>query len=289
MTVVRPGNEPDVIDTHVHVWDPHRFTLPWLNGLPNLCQPQTWSRYWKETNATAAMFVECDVTPSAAAGELRWVSRYARRDKRIVGIVAGCNLAQRDFAKQWHHSPDVLVKGLRQVLLPGASGGELRDLTIERSLASLAETGLSFDLCIDASRLRWARRLAGRLPELRIILDHCGLPPMDRSGLRSWRRDLLALGERGNVACKVSGLRTHLIKGSGRQIRVDAVLNTVHRAFGSDRLLYGSDWPLCNLNGSAHSWHLVVRRFSEAHAIPEMKLFSQNAAIWYRIGKRNHK
>lgn len=273
-----------VVDAHVHVWDAARFSMPWLDYLPALRRRFAWSEYWHEVCPAVAIFVECAVSLADTERELRWILRYAQREKRIAGVVAGCDLAQRDFAVQLRTRSDPLVKGLRQVLLPGA-GAIASGRVITRSLAQIASAELAFDLCIDAGRLQWANRVAIQHPDLRLILDHCGLPPTKTGALNRWRRDILVLGERPNVACKISGLRAHLSTNDGEKSRLNGILESVYQAFGEDRLLYGTDWPLCNLDGTAETWRFAIQQFADTRPGLREKLFKENAIHWYRLAR----
>ena len=153
-------------------------------------------------------------------------------------------------------------------------------------MVALAAAGLAYDLIVTVDQLPAVIDTVGAVPELRFVLDHAGKPDVRSGALEPWSSSIAALSRRPNVAVKLSGLATEadLDHWSIGQLRPYADL--LLEAFGPDRVIYGSDWPVCLLAGSytriCAAAAVLVQPFSpdEQH-----RVFGGNAAHWYGLGR----
>jgi L-fuconolactonase len=172
----------------------------------------------------------------------------------MAGAVVGGRPAAPDFADYLDRvtagDGATYIKGVRQTLHGGGTppGFCLGDNFV-RGMRTLGEHGLCFDLCLRPGELQDGARLAQMCPDTRFILDHCGNAPV-RPGadLTDWKRSLDAVAARPNTVCKISGI----VAGSGGPGQwtpddlAPAILHCAG-AFGPDRVMFGSDWPVCTL------------------------------------------
>lgn len=272
---------PGIIDSHLHLIEPARFTYPWIAGEPALQGTFDLAAYWGEAEAlgiTAALHMEVDVAESDIRGETTYVTSLG---PPVAGAIAGCRPASATFPADLEAlAANPRVKGMRHVFQGNpAIYGEAR---LVDNLRRLAPFGLTFDLCVLGHELPLAAMLAGQCPDVQFVLDHCGKPgagPID-----AWKHEITALARLPNVACKFSGLISYAAPTHWSVQDLRPAAEHVIAAFGWDRLVWGSDWPVCTLTGSLTRWvaatHMLLRG---ATPDEQRRLLSGNAARIYRL------
>lgn len=285
-----------IVDTHQHLWDLHRLTLPWVApsstspGHPALAHnflPADYRAATAGLNIVQAVYVEVDVVASQVADEGEYVLDICRRggEATTAAIIAGRPAAAdfTDHVKRFAGEPH--VKGMRQVLhVPEAAAGTCLGKDFVAGMRLLAANRLSFDLCMRPGELRDAAELATRCPETRLVLDHCGNVNVAARDYEQWRRDIDAVARRENVACKVSGIIESATPGSWTAEELAPVVNHVFDVFGPQRVMFGSNWPVCTLNGTLRQWVEALREIVANRPDAEQRqLFHDNAVRWYRL------
>jgi predicted TIM-barrel fold metal-dependent hydrolase len=271
-----------LVDTHLHLIEPDRFRYPWIAEEPGLQQTFDLAAYRAEAQTlgiAAMLHMEVDVAEEDIEAETAHVTSLGQG---VVGAIAGCRPASRDFpAMAERLAANPRVKGLRHVFQgnPAIYDAPL----LAENLRRLATLGLSFDLCVYGPELPPATALAASCPNVQFILDHCGKPgtgPLD-----TWRRDITAIARLPNVVCKFSGLYSYAAPPEWTLDDLRPAAEHVIGAFGWDRLVWGSDWPVCTLTGSLTRWVEATHALL-AGASPDEKrrLFSANAERVYRLG-----
>ncbi len=125
----------------------------------------------------------------------------------------------------------------------------------------LEQDNLSFDALVQPRHLPVVRLLADRYPDLNIIIDHCAKPDIAGNDLSGWSADMAKCAERENIVCKISGLLTEASQGAGLE-DIAPVFDHCLNAFQPERLLWGSDWPVVNLNGNYAYWHDLANKLT---------------------------
>jgi len=290
-----PAGPLPIIDTHIHLFDPRRPQgVPWPDkNDATLYQPALPDRYRKVTKGlgvVGAIEVEC----SPWLEDNQWVLDTAAKDTIIVGTVGNLEPGTPGFRKhleRFHRNP--LFLGIRCGNLWGRNLVEQVSQSEFRSdLAALAEAGLAMDMANPNPLLLSAVvRLTDLVPSLRVVIDH--LPQMempkalsDRSALQT---DLRELGKRPQIYAKVS----EVLRRVDARVPDDlnfyrATLDELWETFGSDRLMYGSDWPNSDLWGEYPQVMKVVREyFADKGAAVGEKVFWKNSLAAYRWTKRH--
>jgi L-fuconolactonase len=148
----------------------------------------------------------------------------------------------------------------------------------------LGKSGLSFDLCMRPAELGDAAKLVDACPDTSFILDHCGNASVRTKDLSGWKADIGRLAERKNVVCKVSGIVASAAPDPWTADDLAPIVNHVLDQFGSDRVVFGGDWPVCTLAATYRQWvealHAIVT--DRPHAV-QKKLFHDNAIQVYRL------
>ncbi|UYN84817.1 MAG: amidohydrolase family protein [Microcella sp.] len=242
-----------VLDSHLHLWDPAVVTYEWLDG--PLRRRFASSELVEElagvqpTVERSFIVVEADPLPSQSLLEVDSVTSLSE-GLSIRGIVARAGVERGDAVDDEldalaHRR---LVVGVRRLLQDEADGFATTRQFCDGA-RRVARAGLTFDACVRWSQLGDVVALADAVPELSIVLDHLGKPPMGmheqpaEARVVAWLDDLRALAERPNTWCKLSGLPAE-IRGEWRAEQLWPYLDAALHAFGPERLLFGGDWPV---------------------------------------------
>jgi L-fuconolactonase len=252
-------DQPRVLDSHVHFWDPARLSYPWLAGtaLKHAFTPADVVR--AQPTGTEVIFVEAGRLPGQASDEIEWIRSEARSHHWIRGVVAHAPIedGQRVETLIERYAADPFVVGVRRNLqdepVGFTTGAEFRT-----GLRLLGDAGLPFDACVSAHQLDELDELAAAAPQTTIVLDHLGKPSPGEGDREAWRDAIRRLALRPNVVCKLSGLATEALPGTSAP-QLLRCLREALDAFGPDRCLFGSDWPVMTLATEYGPWLDLVR------------------------------
>ncbi|MDW4572162.1 amidohydrolase family protein [Microbacterium sp. M3] len=279
-----------VVDGHLHLWDPDVLTYEWLEGrLLRSFGPDDLDLALQDAPEADCgfVFVQADCAPDQSIAEADWVASLASRVP-VRGIVA--HAPMEDPAATEAHlaafAERPLVVGVRRLLQSEPEGFCLRPGFL-RSAQALAAAGLSFDACVRWEQLPDVVALADALPDLGIVLDHLGKPEVgtpevaDPADGTPWAESLRDLARRPNVVCKVSGLPAES-PGEWTDAQLRPFLDVALDAFGPERLLFGSDWPVSVPFGrwlaTVSDW--LADRVGEHH---QRAVLAENAEAVYRL------
>lgn len=239
-----------VIDSHLHLWDEEVLTYTWLEGPLAFRFAGTELEHARLAGAgeEKAVFVQAGTVPEQFLDEVRWVESLAET-LGVVGIVAGARLDRGvDTITQLDElGAHPLVRGVRHIL-QGEPDGLAVSTAFVTGAREVAARGWTFDACIRATQLSDVARLAGAIPELRIVLDHLGKPEVGTADApiapsAEWVRDLEEFARHPHTFCKISGLPAEAA-GNWSAAQLEPFLDAAADAFGDERLMWGSDWPV---------------------------------------------
>lgn len=301
-----------VLDSHLHLWDPELLHYTWLEG------PLAWLFGATEieharigrASTESAVFVQAETVEDDFLDEVRWVASLADR-VGVVGIVAGARL-DRGTDTTAHLeglAAEPLVVGVRHNL-QGEPDGLAVSAGFVTGAREVAARGWAFDACVRSPQLPEIARLAGAVPELRMVLDHLGKPEVGTAEApvaptMEWVRDLDDLARHPNVWCKLSGLPGEA-GGDWSAAQLHPFLDAAADAFGAERLMWGSDWPVSVIGpaeeGDPHAnddgspmyqptarnrWADAVIDWAERRGHDVDAIMWANAESFYRIGERS--
>lgn len=277
-----------VIDAHVHLWDRGRFDYAWLDAEPDL--PSVFLPADLQVDAEhgeRVVFVQADVAPHQGVGEAAWVSGLADRAPWIAGIVAFAPLDAPDGESTLDALADLpLVVGVRR-LLQDAPDDLLLGSALRQGLAGLARRGLPFDACVRAKQLPALRQALAHVEDLQVVLDHLGKPDLagGADAWTTWRGDIDALADLPGTVVKLSGLPAEV--PSGADVDLGPWLRAALDAFGPDRCLLGSDWPVSARDGRSRAdWFALVRRELAVSPDEWARIAAGTAARVYALSAR---
>lgn len=281
------------IDTHQHLLYPGEFSYSWTNDFPALQGRFTIDDYKEAARACEVeqtLFMEVDVDPGQHLQEAHFFAeRSHSADTGIAGIVAKCLPESDDFEREIESIQSPALKGIRRVLHTQAD--ELsQSETFRANVATLAKHDLSFDLCVTQKQLSIARELAVACPEVRFILNHCGVPNIAEhestqcDSWKEWSFGIRAFSELPNVACKFSGITAYAKAEQRTADGLRPYLAEILGAFGADRIVWGGDWPVCNLADGLQVWsQLTDSLVAELSGDEQNKILSGNARTIYKL------
>jgi len=245
---VSPGG---VVDAHHHLWDAERTDYPWMTGpfapLRRVYGPADLAPHLVRNDVRATVVVQARADLEETEELLGW----AGCTPFIAGVVGWVDLTSprlRDDLAVLAALPggDRLV-GLRHGAADEADEAWLLRDDVGRNLSALPGLGLTFDLEIAVRELPAAVELVRRLPDVRFVVDHGAKPPIATGGAATWTPGIAALAAAPNVWCKLSGLVTEADWTRWAPSDLRPYVDTLLAAFGPARLMFGSDWPVCEL------------------------------------------
>ena len=244
-----------VIDAHQHFWDPARADYPWMQGhamapIRRAFGPSDLAPLLAENGVDASIIVQC----RASLDETRDFLRIADTTPFIAGVVGWVDLRERSVGDTIARLRDLpggkrLVGIRHQVHDESDPEWLLRD-DVQRGIATVLAYGLAYDFLLRTRELPAAIATARTFPQGRFVLDHAAKPPIAEGLTREWSDRMTALAASGNVWCKISGLATEAKWDEWEASRLFPAVSHAAKCFGEDRLIFGSDWPVCLLAGS---------------------------------------
>ncbi|MFB8170079.1 amidohydrolase family protein [Kitasatospora purpeofusca] len=292
------SESPSLVDSHHHVWDLDRRPQPWLDepGHAPIRRTRTLDDLRRTATRTIAgrrltstVLVQC-VT---SVPETRELLALAEQDPLVGAVVGWADLASPAIGEVL----DALRSGpgggylraLRHIVQAESDPDWLQRPTVERGLRAVRDSGLGYDLLVRGEQLPQAVRLAQRIPDLPLVLDHAGKPPVggESPGGRApadWERKVRVLAASPHVRCKVSGLITEADHRTWTIDDIRPVWHVLLDAFGPERLMFGSDWPVCVLAGGWNRWAATVEELLDGCSAREQQAeLSGTATSFYRL------
>jgi L-fuconolactonase len=242
-----------MIDAHQHFWRLERGDYGWLTpALQPLYRdylPADLVPALQRTGVRSTILVQA--APTVA--ETRYLLELAHANDFIAGVVGWADFEDAHVADTIHDlAADDKLVGLRPMIQDIADTTWMLDARLAPAYEAMIDHDLVFDALVLPRHLPALRELIARYPELHVVLDHGAKPPLKSGDLGSWKREITALAAGSAIVCKLSGLVTEA--GSADPARLRAAVDHLLECFGPERLIWGSDWPVCELVCSYDEW-----------------------------------
>jgi len=281
------------IDAHQHFWVYDEPAYGWMtegmdalrrDHLPADLAPQLDAAGVDATVAVQARRLEV---------ETEWLLALADVHPRIAGVVGWIDIgspALEATLERWSAHPRLV--GLRELIHDMPDPEFATSPAHARAVAAIGRHGLAYDLLLRPAHLPAATRLVDALSDQRFVVDHIAKPDLrrgaDRRGANAaWAAGIRRLAERPHVACKLSGLLTEADWDDWRAADVTPYLDTVLEAFGADRCMIGSDWPVCTLAAPYGVTIGLLTDYAAGLSPHERRaLLGATARTWYRLEER---
>jgi L-fuconolactonase len=278
-----------VIDAHHHLWDPTRREYAWMSGdaLAPLRKPYGLEELRRETAAAGVHGTVLVQTVSDYAETEEFLATAAASGGLIAGVVGWADLtadvAGQVAALRASAGGDRLV-GFRHQVQDEPDPEWIGRPGVRRGLRALEEAGLAYDLLVLLPQLPAARAVVEEMPGLRFVLDHAGKPPIASGELEPWAGEIAELAKLPNVACKLSGLVTEASWTEWETPQISPYAAHVLDCFGPERVMFGSDWPVCELAASYAQVVELARELTASLSESERAaVFGGTAQEWYGL------
>nr|WP_206117181.1 amidohydrolase [Rhizobium laguerreae] len=270
----------------MHIIDRSALPYPWLSGVPDLDHDflyETYAREARRCGITTVLHMEVDVDPAAIQAETDHVANLTKKEGSLIaGAIVSCRPEEEGFAAYLERQKaDPFVKGFRRVLhvVPDdVSEGALFRENIRR----ISGSSLTFDLCTLPHQASRVTALADLAPDVQFVLDHCGVPDIRSDAFGPWKTGISEIARRPNVVCKVSGVVAYADAKTWTAQTLQPYIEHVTASFGWDRVVWGSDWPVCTLGGGLSTWvaatHSMLSGVSETER--SKLLFANAQRLW---------
>lgn len=273
------------IDSHQHFWryDPSQYA--WITdamgGLRRDCLPDELAPLLQAAGFDGSVAVQARQTLEETA----WLLELAERHPRVQGVVGWFDLSSAELPAQLErYSAHPKLVGARHVLQDEPDDRFMLRPEFRRGMALVGEHELAYDLLLFPRHLEPAVALVDEFEDQLFVLDHIAKPAIRERVLSPWKEHLQRLAERPNVFCKLSGMVTEARWNEWRPGDFRPYLDVVLEAFGPERLMIGSDWPVCTLAGDyASTMGLVLDFVSELSEDARAGILGVNCARFYGI------
>ena len=276
------------VDTHLHLVYRDRLSYPWLADVAPLDRDFHYEAYAAEARrcgVTDALHMEVDVAPGDIEIETQNVADVALQSGSLLrGAISSCRPEDDGFAAFLERQlANPFVKGFRRVLHVVADEVSERPL-FRDNLRRLGGAGRPFDLCVRPDQIDKAIALADAAPGVQFVLDHCGVPAIKDRAEHPWRERIADIAQRPNVAVKISGVVAYADPAAWTVDDIRPYVEHAIASFGWDRVVWGSDWPVCTQTASLSTWVAATHALTLGCSPGEReRLFSANARRIWRL------
>ena len=272
------------IDSHVHFWKYSKESYPWIDNNMKILQKDHLPIHLQPTLDRNGMDGVIAVQADGSELETLFLVELAKTNSLIKGVVGWVDLQAANVEDRLQYfSQFPVIRGYRHIV-QSEPDDFMAGAGFRRGIQALQPFGYSYDILIYPSQLPAATELARDFPQQVFILDHCAKPDIKRREMENWKLGIEKLAANPNVYCKLSGLFTEAKWKEWSAGDFYPYLDVVFQNFGTDRLLFGTDWPVMLVSGIYVQWKSLIEKYME-NMLPEEKeaVFGGNAERVYRL------
>jgi L-fuconolactonase len=278
-----------IIDTHVHFWKYDKLRDSWItNDMKTLKQdylPEHLALSLKRNDVDGCVAVQA----SQSEYETHFLVELSKTHPEIKGVVGWVDLQNENIEERLEYfSQYPIIKGWRHIV-QSEPGNFLSDKNFQRGIAAIVKYNYTYDILIYHHQLKPAIEFVSKFPEQKFVVDHCAKPDIKNKKIDDpvaigWKQLMKEMAKHPNVCCKLSGLFTETTWKEWSASDFYPYLDVVFEAFGTDRLLFGSDWPVMLLSGIYVQWKSLLEKYMENYSEEDReKVFGLNAVEFYKL------
>jgi len=272
------------IDSHQHFWkfDPIRDS--WIDdSMKNIQRdflPEDLQPLLTENQFQGCVAVEADQSEV----QTNFLVDLASKNDFIKGVVGWVDLRNENISERLHHfSANTIIKGFRHVVQAEADDFMLRN-DFRNGIAALKEYDFTYDILIFHRQLPAAIDLVNRFPEQKFVIDHIAKPNIKLGEIDFWEKNIREIAKAENVVCKVSGMVTEADWNNWKPADLKPYLDVVFESFSTNRLMFGSDWPVCNIAANYSEVVGTLEHYLTQFTTAEQdKVWFENAKSFYKL------
>lgn len=273
------------IDAHQHFWRYHPHSHGWINDEMAVIRkdflPEDLLPILKAHQIEGCIAVQADESKEENEMLLSLAGQYSF----IKGVVGWVDLLSPNFNEEIssYLNSEKLV-GFRCIMQGKEDEIYLKNETFIQHVALLAKLNYTYDLLVYHHQLPSLIKFVDRLPDNKLILDHIGKPNIRQKDFRSWKENISQIAKHPHIYCKLSGMITEADYTQWRYEDIVPYMDAVGEAFGTDRICFGSDWPVCLVAGSYERMIQVAEKWSSQLSVIEQEnIFGKNTIKFYNI------
>jgi len=273
-----------IIDSHQHFWKYDTVRDTWMDTSMDVIRkdflPKDLSPILKANNIDGCIAVQADQSEA----ETEFLLQCAEKNPFIKGVVGWVDLTANNLEERLeYYASNPLFKGVRHIVQAEKDDYLLRK-DVQKGLRKLLKYNLVYDILVFPNQLTSAIALVEAFPNQKFILDHIAKPTISKSISEIWVHNIKQLSKHKNVYCKLSGLVTETINFKFKDNDFKPYIDVIFKAFGADRIMFGSDWPVCLLAANYDKVFQIVNDYLENQST-EVKnnILGKNAIKIYNL------
>ncbi|MGC1904138.1 MAG: amidohydrolase family protein [Candidatus Acidiferrum sp.] len=274
-----------IIDAHQHFWNYDPVRDAWITDAMSVLKrdfsPSNLVPELDGCGIDATIAVQADQSGT----ETQFLLDVAEKTDRVAGVVGWLDLRSPALEERLRHfSRFKKLRGLRHIAQAEPDDGFLARPEFVRGVSQLKDFGLTYDILIYPKQLPAAIELVSKLPEQKFVVDHLGKPEIKTGNIAGWAANIREIAASRNVYCKLSGMVTEARWREWRPADFEPYLDVVFECFGSHRLIFGSDWPVCLTVATYTQVKDIVESYVHRHARDHRHaIFGDNATAFYDL------
>jgi len=275
------------IDAHHHLWHYSAAEYGWIDDSMSELRRDFLIADLERELTGAGVDGTIVVQAQQTDEETRWLLELAGEHSFIRGVVGWVDLCSAELRGQLERlAGDSKFAGVRHVVQDEPDDAFMLREDFRRGIGLLREFDLTYDLLLHPRHLPFAVRLVEEFPEQPFVLDHLAKPFIARGEISPWREELHALAKLPNVMCKLSGMMTEAKWDAWRPEDFSPYLDVAFEAFGADRLMIGSDWPVCTLAAEYDAaMQIVMEYVGRLSGDEQAAILGENCAGFYGVAE----
>ena len=273
-----------IIDTHVHFWKYDKIRDAWITDEMKILKQD----YLPVHLITTLKRNDVDGCIAVQAGQSEYETHFlvelSKTHSEIKGVVGWVDLLNKNLEERLQFfSQFNIIKGWRHVVQSEPDDFLLRD-DFQKGIAALASYNCTYDILIYHHHLKPALDFVSKFSNQKFVIDHCAKPGIGKKNITEWKTLMKEMAQYPNVCCKLSGLFTETKWKEWSAGDFYPYLDAVFEAFGVERLMFGSDWPVILLSGMYVQWKSLLEKYMEKFSEEErLKVFGENAIKFYNL------
>jgi L-fuconolactonase len=273
------------IDSHHHFWNYDPVTYDWIDDSMRAIQRDFLPEDLLAEIASVGVDGVVSVQARQSLEETQWLLDFADKNEFIKGVVGWVNLLSPDISADLERfAENPKFKAVRHVIQGEPDENFILQGDFNRGIRELVSFSLVYDILILERHLPQTIQFVDAHPNQIFVLDHIAKPPIREGHFEPWNQKIRELAKRPNVYCKVSGMATEADFTNWSEAQLQPYFDTVLEAFGAQRLMYGSDWPVCLVACSYTRWHDVVSSWVRDLSLHEQaRIFGGTAEEIYEL------
>ena len=274
------------LDSHQHFWQYNESDYGWMNDQHTIIKRDFLPEHLQPLLQATQIDGSIAVQARQVLAETEFLLKLARENsfiKGVVGWIPFCDAQVEGYLEQYARLEKIV--GFRHVIHDEPDDNFILRADFNEGIQALSKYSLCYDLLIFERHLPQTIQFVDQHPGLSMVIDHIAKPRIKQDAFdHAWAANIKRLAEREQVTCKLSGMVTEVQGGSWKEALLKPYFETVLEAFGPDRIMFGSDWPVCLLQSTYTKWVETISSFIASLSVSEQSAIMGGTAERVYLG-----